>query len=44
MDPKDLFSAVPTWFYDCLRSTAEIIAFPTFVSKTTGNAIFSWNV
>jgi len=32
------------WFYDCLTSSKEIEAFPTFFSETNGNAIFSWNL
>jgi len=32
------------WFYDYLRSSTEIKAFPTFFSRTNGSAIFSWDL
>ena len=41
---NDLFLWCRLWFYDCLRSSTEIEAFPTFFSGTNGNAIFSWNL
>jgi len=33
------------WFYDGLRSSTDINKpFPTFLSRTNGSAIFSWNL